>query len=672
MKNLLILILVFIFSNSYSANYKYGKVSKDEVTQSAHPMEPTADAAILYQEGKATLTYNVTSERFEVTREIYKRIKIYDHTTTDYGQLSIPYFNHSWNKEKIQNIKGSVYNSINGKVKESKIKKEHIFDEKLSKYRSKKKIAFPNIRKGSVIEIKYKIITPYSSRVPSWKFQYDIPCDKSVYSVEFPEWFTYNVSSKGNVIIDTKKENKNRSIQYKYSYDASNSNNIVQKKTKYERIPYVARVSTYTTNNVPALKNEDFVPYMDNYRSAISFELLRTQMPNSMPKAYTESWSGISKMIHGHDEVGALLSKKVKGTEGLVSEAKEMSKTQGAAHIYNYVRDNFTWNSYYGIRSDVGFKKLMKEKTGNVADINLLLCNLLRKADIDATLIATRSRDYGFINATHPSQLDLNYLLVQIDDETGKTHLLDATEKNVEFGHLPGRALNLKGITVRSSGGREVPIKNPNIGSNKVVAKATITDEMTLDLLVKSKHQGYAASTKAQEYSSLGDNDAIMDYQESKYEGRSYEVFEKDNSTNAHNELKTEERFYSSDALKEINDKLYIDAFFGLIGSENPFTAETRELPIFKDQMLNKKTTIVLDVPEGYSIESLPDEMQISLPESMEKFTYTVSSQADKVIINIIVSENSDILNPVHYEGIKKYYEMVEAKASEKIVLVKV
>ena len=313
----------------------------------------------------------------------------------------------------------------------------------------------------------------------------------------------------------------------------------------------------------------------------------------------------------------------------------------------------------------------MKEKTGNVADINLLLCNLLRKADIKANLIATRSRDYGFINVSHPSQLDLNYLLVQVEDESGATQLLDATEKDVEFGHLPGRALNLKGVTIRSSGGGQVAIKNPNEGSDRVVAKATITDDMTLDLVVKTKHQGYAASTKAQEYASMGDNDAIMDSKESIYQGRSYEVFDKDIPTNTKKEYKTEEHFVCSDALEEINGKLYIDAFFGLMTSENPFTAETRELPIFKDEMINKKTTVVLDIPEGYSIVSLPEEMQISLPESMEQFTYTVSSQADRVIINIIVNENTDILNPVHYEGIKKYYEMIEAKASEKIVLVK-
>ena len=158
---------------------------------------------------------------------------------------------------------------------------------------------------------------------------------------------------------------------------------------------------------------------------------------------------------------------------------------------------------------------------------------------------------------------------------------------------------------------------------------------------------------------------------ESIYQGRSYEVFDKDIPTNTKKEYKTEEHFVCSDALEEINGKLYIDAFFGLMTSENPFTAETRELPIFKDEMINKKTTVVLDIPEGYSIVSLPEEMQISLPESMEQFTYTVSSQADRVIINIIVNENADILNPVHYEGIKKYYEMIEAKASEKIVLVK-
>ncbi len=671
MKNVLIILLLFAYFDSEAINYKFGKVSKDEVVQNAHPMEPTADAAILYQEGSAKLTYNTTTSRFEIIREVYKRIKIYDHSTTQYGELSIPYYNHSWNTEKVTNVKGTVYNSVNGKIKESKVKKDHMFDEKVTKYRGIKKIAFPNIQKGSVIEIKYKIVTPYSSRIPQWKFQHDIPCDKNVYTVEYPEWFTYNVSSKGDSYIQTQKKTANRSIQFKHSYDASTNSLVVNRKTSVERVPYLAHIATYSTEYVPALEDEDFVPYMDNYRSAISFELLRTQMPNSNPKAYTESWAGISRMINDHEEIGSLIDNKVKGSDDIIATAKKLPQEERANFIYNYVRDNFTWNSYYGIRSDVGLKNLMKEKSGNIADINLLLCNLLRKADVSASLVATRSRDYGFINATHPSQLDLNYLLVQVKNEDGDHILIDASEKDVEYGHLPGRALNLRGITINSSGGKEIAIKNPNTGSSKIVAKAAITDDMTLDFFVKSKYKKYAAVMQSKHLSSVGDEDELMDHYESVNEDRSYESFVKHTSKGTNEEVSTEEQFGSDSGIEEINGKIYIDAFFGLLDSDNPFTAETRTLPIFRDQTINQKTIVALDIPEGYSIESVPEGLNIALPESMEKFTYTVSTSADKIIVNITVNENSDILNPSYYEGIKKYYEMIQAKASEKIVLAK-
>ncbi len=45
---LLTIISVFCFLNvSMAQNYKFGKVSKEELLQKEHPNEPTAEAAVL-------------------------------------------------------------------------------------------------------------------------------------------------------------------------------------------------------------------------------------------------------------------------------------------------------------------------------------------------------------------------------------------------------------------------------------------------------------------------------------------------------------------------------------------------------------------------------------------------------------------------------------------------
>ena len=75
---LIFLLLAFIAVQfSYSQNFKFGKVSKEEVLQKEHPTEPSANAAVLYRENKTRFEYS-TEEGFYILTEVFERIKIYN------------------------------------------------------------------------------------------------------------------------------------------------------------------------------------------------------------------------------------------------------------------------------------------------------------------------------------------------------------------------------------------------------------------------------------------------------------------------------------------------------------------------------------------------------------------------------------------------------------------
>lgn len=48
-KYLLILNFLILSCTTYAQNYKFGKVSKDEVAQQQHDKDPDANAAVLYK-----------------------------------------------------------------------------------------------------------------------------------------------------------------------------------------------------------------------------------------------------------------------------------------------------------------------------------------------------------------------------------------------------------------------------------------------------------------------------------------------------------------------------------------------------------------------------------------------------------------------------------------------
>ena len=69
------------------------------------------------------------------------------------------------------------------------------------------KFAMPALRNGCVIEVSYKVISPYLFNFHSWDFQSHIPKINSEYEVHIPGFWNYNISLRGLLKL-TKNEAK--------------------------------------------------------------------------------------------------------------------------------------------------------------------------------------------------------------------------------------------------------------------------------------------------------------------------------------------------------------------------------------------------------------------------------------------------------------------------------
>ena len=68
--------------------------------------------------------------------------------------------------EKVSVSKAYTYNLVNNKVEKTKLGSDSEFIEKINKFWSRKKIAMPNVKEGSIIEFKFEISSPYESNIP--------------------------------------------------------------------------------------------------------------------------------------------------------------------------------------------------------------------------------------------------------------------------------------------------------------------------------------------------------------------------------------------------------------------------------------------------------------------------------------------------------------------------
>ncbi len=130
--------------------------------------------------------------------------------------------------------------------------------------------------------------------------------------------------------------------------------------------------------------------------------------------------------------------------------------------------------------------------------------------------------------------------------------------------------------------------------------------------------------------------------------------------------------FKSTNSVEIIGDKMYFSPLLYFAISENPFKQENREYPvdfIFPNQ---DSFRISLTIPEGYTVESLPESKVVAMPENMAKFTYDVSKNNNQVQLSYTFDVNKVVVENIYYETLKDFFKELVNKNTERIVLKKI
>jgi len=171
-KFLITLLFVGCAIHVSSQNYKFGKVSLEELQEQFYPLDSTSDAAYLFESRR---TFYDFMGGLKVITDIHKRIKIYSKEGFNQATQEIGYYKDGSTKERIGALKAYTYSLENGKIIKTKVEKDQIFDEEKSEYFGVKKVTFPKIKEGVVLEIKYSITSPFLTNIDDIEIQKNIP-----------------------------------------------------------------------------------------------------------------------------------------------------------------------------------------------------------------------------------------------------------------------------------------------------------------------------------------------------------------------------------------------------------------------------------------------------------------------------------------------------------------
>jgi len=670
-------LLLFAVSNLFSQEVpkvKYGKPDMEDLKMKVYLPDTTADAVILYDEGKSEVKYDTSEDAFRLIFERFVRIKILKQAGTSWGNFKIPIYSFVSTKEDLMGVNGITFNLEGDKIVKSEMKKDAIFQERENKYWELSRLSLPSVKVGSVIDLRYTIHSPFLWNLQTWTFQYSIPVKWSQYEVVYPEYFSYNHSTLGYHPLNS-KDYRTQPQNISYTTDESTrSNDYVGKGSeKVNRtISYMANIYNYTAKDVPAIKEEPYLTTIENYTTKIKFELSNidyTKIGGDF-KNFTTSWNDIVKKLIDDPDFGGQIKPGnfVKETvEKLI--AGKASEKDKALTIYDYVQHNLKWDELKTYMPSKPLRKILDEKNGNSAEINLILLTMLQKAGISADPVILSTRSHGILTPVHASLSDCNYIIVRATIDN-KPVLMDATEPNLPAGLLPYRCLNGKGVLVKTDLPEDIELTNVPSGNNTMASLEIKEGKLTGKIL--NKLTGLDAFDFRQEVKKAGGQEAQFKLLKEKAEGIEYLTYSYPKIDSLYSDVN---KAYDVN-IESIGDQdasiLYIYPMVTKRMTKNPFTTLTREYPVDFGVPYNETYKLNLVIPDGYQVEELPKSKSIVLDDKVGTFTYQIAQMDKRVVLNMRFSILKSLFLPTEYKSLKDFFDLIVAKESEQIVLKKI
>jgi len=615
----------------------------EEMNMNSYPADSSANAVILSEFGKAYISVTTVSAKLYFEKHV--RIKILKSEGTSYSNQEIAaYRAGAQSEESITNLKASSYNLVNGKIEETRMGKDAVYKSKFNRNTSLTKFSIPNVKAGSVIEYSYTLQSDFLSNFPNWQFQHAIPTIHSEYVAVIPEFFVMEKYSQGYV-TPTSYEPKQRT-----------------------QSDYYETAHHWIYKNVPAFKPEPFMTSQSDYVSKINFALAYINFPRQPQREIMGSWEKLVANLKESEGFGKI----VKGSGYLKKTvepiiAGKTTDLEKAIAIHDYVKNTIEWDGQEDYLAESP-KDVLEKKKGTSGDINLLLASMLEKAGLRPDMILLSTRDHGFIRKPYPMSKQFNYVVCRLAIDNAYWYL-DATERFIPINVLPERCLNGEGLIVSDVNMGWVPLQTRT--KSKIIFNADVkieSGESTTGTITKL-NDGYRAHEARRLHKRLGKEEYAKTV--SNRLNLSVENVSIEDVENIEKPVKEVFEINATDAITANDNIIYIDPLFGQQLKENPLKQEKREYPVDYGSPQEELFIIKIQIPEGYTIEEMPQSKMFVLPDKSGRFTYSVQNTGNIINIMSSLQINRTLYVGDEYLHLKQFYAQVIAKQNEQIVLKK-
>lgn len=636
-------LLLFLSANglAQSDHFPVGQVTLAELDMKTYDRDTTAGAVILREFGEAYISDDGDNDLFF---EYHVKIKILKRSGFEKADFAVPlYKGEGSRQERWVSVQASTFNLNNSAMAETKLDPKNVFKETRSQYWDVMKFTLPDIRIGSVIDVKYIISSPFIFNFRNWNFQDDIPKMYSEYWPRIPANYIYNTTLRGYLELT---KNESSLIKNGFSPGGGVSADVAFYK--------------YAMQHVPALKEEEYMTAKTNFLSAINYELMEVRTFDGRTIKYTKEWKDVEEELRTHQDFGAQIRKAKNLFDDklpllLAGESDEKAK---ALKIYHFVSSAFQWNENYSKYAEQGIRKAYETKKGNIGDINLTLIAMYQEAGFEADPVLLSTRENGLPNTLHPVLSDFNYVVARV--KVGDQYfLVDASDPYLPFGVLPQRCLNGKGRLITRNNADWVDLTPRGKRKTQTILTLVLQPDGKLKGNVEVRSFDYAGASKRKNIRSFSDQKEYQADLEKDWNNASISNYTVTDLDDPEKPL-IEKMDIEIEGFDNLNTQiLFVDPHLTGKLEGNPFKSDQRLFPVDFGAPLETLLLVSLEYPETFLVDELPKTHAVALPGGGGRFTFSASNPGGKLSVTSNLQINKSVYTPGEYHALKELFNHV-------------
>lgn len=620
-------------------DYRFGKVSEEELRMERYDRDPDAEAVVLCEEVR---TYYLIGNQFTRMTDYFIRIKVLKAEGKEYADINLPYV---FQRENYANLDAVAYNLVDGKIVKTPLKKQYLFREEVGDEQWMLKFSIPEVREGTVIEYRYRMNSDFVTYIPSVVVQHDIPTVRMKATVEIPEYLRFNVNTKGYLSINMRE-------------------NTIAGRIAGTDVPYNVREITTEGRDIPALKKEPFVWNRNEFRSMIDFELSQIAMPFSDVQNFSLTWKDVNEALAETDFNSNIRMGNPFKEETAAIVARNLAPRQTLHELLRLVQSHMKWDGKYRLMSSSP-RNAADKGTGNSAEINSVLMAAVKDAGFDVVPLLLNPRSRGRLPLAHPSFDGISTFILRVTLDDGKFVYLDGTDPDSDVDLLPtdllvdrARIYGVSGDVGWCDLSRLAP------GNTHINMTLGFDPELSVHGRITERYTNVPALRCSSAY---GDARSEEEYVEALEEEHHIRI---DSLTiNGLRSAHLTQEFTMTREPEAAGDFIYLNATIIPFLTENPFKSPERKYPVEFDNPASYTMQGVLRLPEGYVVEELPRAARFNAFDGDITCFYMAQATNGVIQFNMRFNQKRLIFLPEEYADLQAFYGAVVNICNSRIVL---